>query len=70
MYLIIAPCRFRGLGVRFPSTIIFRGFPTWYRIVVRIDALTLRGQGSNPLVSKYYYSQSEMVKNFYVQNRA
>jgi hypothetical protein len=27
----IAPCRCRGLGVRFPSTIIFHDFPTWYR---------------------------------------
>jgi hypothetical protein len=50
IYLIIAPCRCRGLGVRFPSTIICHGFPTWYRLVVRIDTLTLRGQGSNPPV--------------------
>jgi hypothetical protein len=25
---MIAPCRCRGLGVRFPSTILFHGFPT------------------------------------------
>jgi hypothetical protein len=43
IYLIVAPCRCRGLGVRLPSTIIFYGFPTWYRLVVRIDTLTLRG---------------------------
>jgi hypothetical protein len=46
--------RCRGLGVRFPSTIIFHGVTTWYRIVVRIDALTLRRQGSNPLLANYY----------------
>jgi hypothetical protein len=43
IYLIIAPCRCRGLGVRFPSTIIFHDFPTWYCLVVRIDTLTLQG---------------------------
>jgi hypothetical protein len=43
IYLIIAPCRCRGLVVRFPSTIIFHGLPPWYRLVFRIDTLTLRG---------------------------
>jgi hypothetical protein len=28
IYLIIAPCRCRGLGVRFPITIIIHDFPT------------------------------------------
>jgi hypothetical protein len=54
IYLIIAPCRCRGLGVRFPSAVIFHGFPTWCRLLVRIDALTLRGQASNPLTANYY----------------